>query len=191
MPYLKFTRDKRGYEYFQLVDQGGGRRGKSHRVLFAFRTPPNVKVGRAPFPEEVRRTLESTYPGVSFDWNALLATPIPSAEAERWRERRRAERAARRQAEPEEAVAEAVEEPEPGDEPEADSDALNEPAAADFAAAADVQPEAPAGGSPAPSGVRKRRRRRRRRGSQRPASSPQGDAPPPVSEPSSDPDEGV
>jgi hypothetical protein len=64
-------------------------------VLYWFRTPPNVRVGREPFDPDLRRALEIQNPGVSFDWKKIVETPIPSADAERWRERRRLERAER------------------------------------------------------------------------------------------------
>jgi hypothetical protein len=64
-------------------------------VLYWFRTPPSIKVGRAPFEESIRRELEAQNPDVTFDWRKILETPIPSADAEKWRERRRAERAAK------------------------------------------------------------------------------------------------
>jgi hypothetical protein len=95
LPVLRFHRDKRGYEYFSLVEPSG-RKGKSRgRLLYWFRTPPRVKLGREPFDEELRRSLEAQYPRIRFDWARLLATPIPSAEDEMWRERRRAAKAAR------------------------------------------------------------------------------------------------
>jgi hypothetical protein len=91
--FLRFSRDKRGYEHFYLVEPSG--RGRA-RVLFWFRTPPNIKVGRTPFDPEVRRALEARYPNVVFDWAAIVETPIPPpVEPERWRERRRLERAMR------------------------------------------------------------------------------------------------
>jgi hypothetical protein len=96
--FLKVSRDRRGYEHFYLV-QPMTRRGKTRsRVLYWFRTPPNVKVGREPFDEEARRALEARNPNVSFDWRRIVDTPIPSADAERWRERRRADRSARQEA---------------------------------------------------------------------------------------------
>ena len=96
MAFLRFTRDKRGYEHFYLVEQTN-RRGKARaRVLYWFRTPPNVKVGRHPFDLDVRRALEAQNPGVEFDWKKIADTPIPSPDVEKWRERRRAERALRR-----------------------------------------------------------------------------------------------
>jgi hypothetical protein len=95
LAYLKFSRDKRGYEHFYLVQPSN--RGKARpRVLYWFRTPPGVKVGRSPFDPEMRRALEVQNPGVEFDWEAITHTPIPPpVEPERWRERRRVERAFR------------------------------------------------------------------------------------------------
>jgi hypothetical protein len=94
MAFLRFTRDKRGYEHFSLVEATTTRRGKSRtRVLYWYRTPPNVRVGREPFDESVRRALEAQNPNVQFDWRKIVETPIPSPETERWRERRRAEKA--------------------------------------------------------------------------------------------------
>lgn len=96
MAFLRFTRDKRGYEHFYLVQPTTNRRGKvRNRILYWFRTAPNVKVGREPFDEALRRALEAQNPDVSFDWQKIIETPIPSADTEKWRERRRVERAER------------------------------------------------------------------------------------------------
>lgn len=71
-------------------------RGKVRpRTLYWFRSPPNLKVGRAPFDEEVMRTLEAQHPELTFDWEALRRTPMPPPSAEYWRERRRADKAMR------------------------------------------------------------------------------------------------
>jgi len=94
--FFRFSRDKRGYEHFYLVEPVTNRKGKSRpRVLYWYRTPPNVKVGRPPFDAEMRRAIEARYPDVTFDWTKIVEAPIPSADAEKWRERRRAERADR------------------------------------------------------------------------------------------------
>jgi hypothetical protein len=108
--YLKFSRDKRGYEHFYLVQPSN--RGKSRpRVLYWFRTPPGVKVGRSPFDPDMRRALEAQNPDVEFDWEAIIHTPIPPpVEPERWRERRRVERAFR-ESEESASVADAGEQP--------------------------------------------------------------------------------
>jgi len=100
VPYLKFSRDKRGYEHFSIIEPGTVPRGRPARprLLFWFRTPPQVKVGRLPFTDDVRRAIEAQNPGLRFDWPRLLATPIPPPDAEHWRERRRIEKAARQAA---------------------------------------------------------------------------------------------
>jgi hypothetical protein len=100
VPYLKFSRDKRGYEHFSIIEPGVVRRGKPSRprLLFWFRSPPQVKVGRLPFTDEVRRAIEEQNPNVRFDWPRLLATPIPPPDVEHWRERRRIEKAAKQAA---------------------------------------------------------------------------------------------
>jgi hypothetical protein len=95
VPFLRFSRDKRGYENIYLVHTQT-RRGKTprQRILYWYRTPPGVRVGRPPFDEEARRRIEAQNPDLTFDWPTIVATPIPPpAENEQWRERRRAERA--------------------------------------------------------------------------------------------------
>ena len=162
MAFLRFSRDKRGYEQFAIVEPMTNRRGATRpRILYAFRTPPDVKVGREPFDEGARRALEAQYPGVNFDWRKIVETPIPSADAERWRERRRAEKAARQAA----AADAAAESPEQGDGPEPPelpqaSPSPTEPAIGAAEPAVDAVAVAPPDGA----GANPRRRRRRRRG---------------------------
>jgi hypothetical protein len=95
VPFVRVTRDKRGYEQIYLM-RATGRRGKSSapRVLYVFRTPPGVKLGREPFDETARRTIEEQNPGVYFDWKKLSVIAPPS-DVEYWRERRRAQKAAK------------------------------------------------------------------------------------------------
>ena len=144
MAFLRFTRDKRGIENFFLVQATTNRRGKVRpRVLYWFRTPPDVKVGREPFDAEVRRALEAQNPDVTFDWRAIVETPIPSADADKWRERRRAERAAKHAARAEEEAAGAPDDA----ETESAASASAAPAEPDLAAAPDEA--APAAVSPA------------------------------------------
>jgi hypothetical protein len=102
--FLKFSRDKRGYENFYLLEPAN--RGKARpRVLYWFRTPPNVKVGRTPFDPDMRHAVEAQNPGVAFDWDAIVRTPIPPpSDTERWRERRRVERAMRSAADVEDEI---------------------------------------------------------------------------------------
>ena len=154
MPFLRFSRDKRGYEHFYLVEPAT-RRGKSrNRILYWFRTPPGVKVGRLPFDDHMRRALETRYPSVSFDWQKLIDTPIPppAPDVERWRERRRLERAAK-QAAASEAAAEMA-------ESASEEGELREGVAPVPVPAAPVAAAADASSQPA----RRRRRRSGRRG---------------------------
>jgi hypothetical protein len=74
VPFLRITRDKRGYENTFLM-HAVRRRGQPPSILYWFRTPPNVRVGRAALDEEAIRALEETHPEVTFDWPAILKTP--------------------------------------------------------------------------------------------------------------------
>jgi hypothetical protein len=52
---------------------GERRRGRGRpRLLYWFRTPPGVKVGRAALDEEAIRLLEELNPEVEFDWTRIL-----------------------------------------------------------------------------------------------------------------------
>ena len=186
MPFVRFSRDKRGYEHvylFHADDRGG--RGKLPRVLYWFRSPPGVRVGREPFDEPVQRALEAAYPGVVFDWKRIKSTPMPAPqEAEMWRERRRAERAARR-APSADALGTDGETPErQAEAPDAtesstDAEGVRE---AESETEAEAEGEAPRGGSSAPAldaqrprGRRRRRHRRRRLDGGEAAAVPPGD----------------
>jgi hypothetical protein len=96
VPFLKITRDRRGYEYFCLVHTFPSPYGKTRpTTLYWFRSPPNLKVGRQPLDEEVMRALEAKHPDIAFDWEGLRKTPLPPPSPEFWRERRRADKAMR------------------------------------------------------------------------------------------------
>lgn len=78
MPFLRINRDKRGYEHTFLM-HAFRRRGQARStILYWFRTPPNVKVGRAAIDEEAIRALEDTHPDLIFDWPRILQTPTRS-----------------------------------------------------------------------------------------------------------------
>ena len=206
MPFLRFARDKRGVESFALVHTATNRRGKVRpRVLYWFRTPPDIKMGREPFDPAIRRALETQYPDITFDWRAIAETPIPSADAEKWRERRRAERAAKHAAAAEEAAQgaggdESADEADPAAHESADADA--EPEAekniqpvvrGDTDAPADAEAvTASAPGDPRNHAAHGKRRRRRRsgggggRGGQAPSTGAPASPPPSGGEPSGD-----
>jgi len=47
------------------------------RVLYFFRSPPNLQIGRKSLDGEVREALEHTHPDLTFDWDGLLREPMP------------------------------------------------------------------------------------------------------------------
>src|SRR5204863_7069037 len=93
-----FTRDKRGYETTSLVHADRGRQGRARqRVLYWFRSPPNVKVGRPALDQDAIRWIEEHNPDIEFDWTQILqatAPPAPPSEDARGRRPRRTERPA-------------------------------------------------------------------------------------------------
>ena len=193
MAFLRFTRDRRGYEQFSLVETATNRRGKSRsRLLYWYRTPPTVRVGREPFDESVRRALEAQNPGVQFDWRKIIETPIPSAETERWRERRRtekAEKAALRAVSVEdEAQAESDIDTEAESEEPTDAIAAGAAPVADNEAATPAVETRSAAEPTAREAASSHPRRRRRGGRGRPHGAVQSSAPATTPESKSDPD---
>ena len=211
MPFVRFARDRRGYEHVYLVDVSKDR-GRS-RVLYWFRTPPGVKVGRNPFDPDTQRSLERQNPGVAFDWPQIVAARMPPpAPVENWREKRRVERAIKRaraaDAVEVEVAIDVAEQTSPSDEP-----AL-EPASGELVPDEldiDVEPGEEVDAQPAGEGTteppspqasaagpeqrgRRRRRRRGRRAPNRPAEADAGtpaqngplDPPPAAEKPSNE-----
>jgi hypothetical protein len=157
-------------------------------VLYWFRTPPNIRVGRGPFDPAAQRALDAQYPHEKFDWQKLIDTPVPPPlpDVERWRERRKNERAAKQAAREEEAAeaAAAAAPASPADstegavpaetpfEPAADTNVCDEPAASRDFVVSSTEPLSPSSEGEAALGaggpIRRRRRRRRGGGGNRP-----------------------
>jgi hypothetical protein len=57
-----------------VVHTGGGRRrGKSRpRILYWFRTPPGIRIGRSALDESAIKLIEEHNPDVEFDWTRIL-----------------------------------------------------------------------------------------------------------------------
>jgi len=71
VPFLRVIRDKRGYETTYLMHwYREGHRQRS-RILYVFRTPGGVRVGRNALEPEVLRQIESEYPDIAFDWSVV------------------------------------------------------------------------------------------------------------------------
>lgn len=72
MPFLRVIRDKRGYETTYLMHwYREGTRQRS-RILYIFRSPGGVRVGREALDPDVLRDLETHHPDIAFDWKAVL-----------------------------------------------------------------------------------------------------------------------
>jgi hypothetical protein len=94
VPFIRHTRDKRGFESLYVMHAYRPTPEAPHRtrVLYLFRSPTQLKVGRQPLDGEVMEALEHTHPDVSFDWNALtrerMAPHVESHERDRDRDHR-------------------------------------------------------------------------------------------------------
>jgi hypothetical protein len=77
LPFLRFSRDKRGYEITCLMHAFRRRGSARPRILYCFRTPPGVRVGRAAIDEEAIRAIEERNPDVEFDWEEILKAQTP------------------------------------------------------------------------------------------------------------------
>ncbi len=72
MPFLRVLRDKRGYETTYLVHWFRDGNRQRSRILYMFRTPPGVRVGRDVLEPSIVREIEAQHPQIEFDWRALL-----------------------------------------------------------------------------------------------------------------------
>lgn len=84
MPFIRHTRDKRGYEttYVMHAYRAPANQGRT-RVLYFFRTAAHLRVGRRPLDEETREALQHTHPDLSFDWFSLGREAQPNRVDER------------------------------------------------------------------------------------------------------------
>jgi hypothetical protein len=72
VPFLRVIRDKRGYETTYLMHwcrEGAKQRSK---ILYVFRTPGGVRVGRDALDPEILRQIEAENPDIEFDWSAVF-----------------------------------------------------------------------------------------------------------------------
>jgi hypothetical protein len=71
VPFLRVLRDKRGYETTYLMHWFRDGNRQRSRILYVFRTPPGVKVGRDAIDPGIIREIEAQHPDIEFDWRAL------------------------------------------------------------------------------------------------------------------------
>ena len=72
MPFLRVIRDKRGYETTYLMHWFREGSRQHSRILYVFRSPGGVRVGRPALEPEVQRQIEARHPGIEFDGNTVL-----------------------------------------------------------------------------------------------------------------------
>ena len=100
VPFLRVMRDKRGYETTYLMHWFREGTRQRSRVLYVFRTPGGVRVGRLPLDRDVLRQIEAQHPESQFDWNAVrenqqIIEPAPDFRRRRPRREERRGRPAR------------------------------------------------------------------------------------------------
>jgi hypothetical protein len=74
VPFLRVIRDKRGYETTYLMHIYRDNQRQRTKILYVFRTPGGVRVGRDPLEPDVQRLIEAQYPDIPFNWNAVRET---------------------------------------------------------------------------------------------------------------------
>jgi hypothetical protein len=100
LPLIRLARDKRGLDTLYLLHHAANGRGETRlRVIYFCAGPQGLAFGRQALDPNTQRALEQRYPGVAFDWPALLQEieqrrlppsvepqarrPRPAAKAER------------------------------------------------------------------------------------------------------------
>jgi hypothetical protein len=94
VPFLRVIRDKRGYETTYLMHWYREGAKQRSRILYVFRTPGGVRVGREALEPAILREIEREYPDIDFDWRVVLSNQqvVESApEPRRPRKRKRSE----------------------------------------------------------------------------------------------------
>jgi hypothetical protein len=90
VPFLRVIRDKRGYETTYLMHWFREGNRQRSRILYAFRTPGGVRVGRDSLDPDVLREIEARHPDIAFEWKAIrdnLQVIEPAVEQRRRRPR--------------------------------------------------------------------------------------------------------
>jgi len=95
VPFLRVIRDKRGYETTYLMHWFRDGNRQRSRILYAFRTPGGVRVGRDPLGPEILREIEARHPDIAFEWKVILDNQqMVEPAVEQRRRRPRSEEAA-------------------------------------------------------------------------------------------------
>jgi hypothetical protein len=71
VPFLRVIRDKRGYETTYLMHWYRDGQRQRTKILYVFRSPGGVRVGRNGLEPDVLRQIEAQHPDIVFDWAAV------------------------------------------------------------------------------------------------------------------------
>ena len=71
MPFLRVIRDKRGYETTYLMHWFREGNRQRSRIIYVFRTPGGVRVGRDPLEPDILREIEVRHPDIAFEWRVI------------------------------------------------------------------------------------------------------------------------
>jgi hypothetical protein len=93
VPFLRVIRDKRGYETTYLMHWFRDGQRQRSRILYVFRSPGGVRVGRQVLEPDVQREIEANHPDVEFDWPSVREQKQVIDAAPEPRRRRRTEEA--------------------------------------------------------------------------------------------------
>ena len=72
MPFLRVIRDKRGYETTYLMHWCRDGTRQRSRILYVFRTPGGIRVGREALESDILKQIEAQHPDIEFDWTAVF-----------------------------------------------------------------------------------------------------------------------
>jgi len=72
VPFLRVIRDKRGYETTYLMHWCREGAKQRSRILYVFRTPGGVRVGREALDPDVLKQIEAQHPDIEFDWGVVF-----------------------------------------------------------------------------------------------------------------------
>jgi hypothetical protein len=72
VPFLRVIRDKRGYETTYLMHWCRDGARQRSRILYVFRTPGGIRVGREALEADILKQIEAQHPDIEFDWTAVF-----------------------------------------------------------------------------------------------------------------------
>jgi len=72
VPFLRVIRDKRGYETTYLMHWCRDGTRQRSRILYVFRTPGGIRVGREALESDILKQIEAQHPDIEFDWPAVF-----------------------------------------------------------------------------------------------------------------------